>query len=174
MNKRLEESMDDRRATFSGSPIKRIVRRGATVVMVAGLAMAYPHGQAKGTAVDVQVYKQPGCGCCELWAQHMRKAGFRVTVAEAQDVDAMKRQHGIPVNLRSCHTSLVGGYKVEGHVPVDVVKRLLTEKPAVSGIAVPGMPIGSPGMEAGSRVEPYNVFAFDAQGRQPVFASVNK
>ena len=166
--------MDDRRATFSGSPIKRIVRRGATVVMVAGLAMAYPHGQAKGTAVDVQVYKQPGCGCCELWAQHMRKAGFRVTVAEAQDVDAMKRQHGIPVNLRSCHTSLVGGYKVEGHVPVDVVKRLLTEKPAVSGIAVPGMPIGSPGMEAGSRVEPYNVFAFDAQGRQPVFASVNK
>ena len=85
------------------------VRRSATVAMVAWLAMAYPHGQAKGNAVDVQVYKQPGCGCCEQWAQHMRKAGFRVTVAEAQDVDAMKRQHGIPINLRSCHTSLVGG-----------------------------------------------------------------
>jgi hypothetical protein len=163
MNVRLEESM-----------FQKVVRRSATVAIVAGLAMAHPRGQGTGTAVDVQVYKQPGCGCCELWAQHMRKAGFKVTVAEAQDVDAMKRQHGIPINLRSCHTSLIGGYKVEGHVPVDVVKRLLNEKPAVSGIAVPGMPIGSPGMEAGSRVEPYNVYSFDAQGRQPVFASVNK
>ena len=153
---------------------QKVTRGGAAVAMIGWLAMAQPHGQGKGTAVDVQVYKQPGCGCCELWAQHMRKAGFRVTVAEAQDVDAMKRQNGIPVNLRSCHTSLVGGYKVEGHVPVDAVKRLLAEKPSVSGIAVPGMPIGSPGMEAGSRVEPYDVFAFDAQGRQPVFVSVNK
>ena len=154
--------------------LEKMVRCGAAVAAAGWLAMAHPQGQAKGNAIDVQVYKQPGCGCCELWAQHMRKAGFRVTVAEAQDVDAMKRQNGIPVNLRSCHTSLVGGYKVEGHVPADVVKRLLTEKPSVSGIAVPGMPMGSPGMEAGSRVEPYDVYSFDAQGHQPVFASVNK
>jgi hypothetical protein len=163
MNERLEESM-----------LPKMVRCSAAVAAAAWLAMAHPQGQGKGNAIDVQVYKQPGCGCCELWAQHMRKAGFRVTVAEAQDVDAMKRQNGIPVNLRSCHTSLVGGYKVEGHVPADVVKRLLTEKPSVSGIAVPGMPMGSPGMEAGGRVEPYDVYSFDAQGRQPVFASVNK
>jgi hypothetical protein len=154
--------------------LPKMVRCSAAVAAAAWLAMAHPQGQGKGNAIDVQVYKQPGCGCCELWAQHMRKAGFRVTVAEAQDVDAMKRQNGIPVNLRSCHTSLVGGYKVEGHVPADIVKRLLTEKPNVSGIAVPGMPMGSPGMEAGGRVEPYDVYAFDAQGRQPVFASVNK
>src|SRR5215813_9904357 len=163
MNLRLEESM-----------FQKTVRFGAAAAAVVWLAMAHPQGQDKGNAVDVQVYKQPGCGCCELWAQHMRKARFRVTVAEAQDVDAMKRKNGIPVNLRSCHTSLVGSYKVEGHVPVDLVKRLLNEKPKVSGIAVPGMPMGSPGMEAGSRVEPYNVYSFDAQGRQPVFAAVNK
>jgi hypothetical protein len=105
----------------------------------------------------------------------MRAAGFRVTVAEAANVEEMKKLHGIPGNLRSCHTSIVGGYRVEGHVPVDHVRRLLTEKPAIAGIAVPGMPIGSPGMEMGSRVEPYDVIAFDAGGRQQrVFASVNK
>jgi len=86
----------------------------------------------------------------------------------------MKRRNGIPANLRSCHTSVVGSYRVEGHVPIDVVRRLLAEKPAVSGIAVPGMPIGSPGMESGSRVEPYDVIAFDAAGRQRVYGSVNR
>ncbi|OLC42288.1 MAG: hypothetical protein AUH43_22930 [Acidobacteria bacterium 13_1_40CM_65_14] len=89
-------------------------------------------------------------------------------------IGAMKRRNGIPANLRSCHTSVVGSYRVEGHVPIDVVRRLLAEKPAVSGIAVPGMPIGSPGMESGSRVEPYDVIAFDAAGRQRVYGSVNR
>jgi hypothetical protein len=153
------------------------MRQIAAIAFIAWLGTGHPHGQGKGAAplsVDVQVYKQPGCGCCELWARHMRAAGFRVTVTEASDVDAMKRRNGIPANLRSCHTSVVSGYRVEGHVPIDVVRRMLTEKPAVSGIAVPGMPIGSPGMESGGRGEPYDVVAFDAEGRQRVYASVNR
>ena len=152
------------------------MRQIAAIAFIAWLGTGHPHGQVTGasTLPHIQVSKQPGCGCCEQWAQHMRKAGFKVTVTEAADVDAMKRKNGIPDNLRSCHTSLVGNYRVEGHVPVDVVKKLLTEKPAVAGITVPGMPIGSPGMESGNRVEPYNVIAFDASGRQRVYASVNR
>ena len=147
------------------------------VAFIAWLGAGHPHSQGKPAAaevMDVHVYKQPGCGCCELWARHMRAAGFRVAVEEAPDFDGMKQRQGIPLNLRSCHTSVVGNYRVEGHVPVDVVRRLLSEKPAVSGIAVPGMPIGSPGMESGSRRDPYDVIAFDADGRQRVFASVNR
>jgi len=150
------------------------IRAAIIAAFVAWLGAGHPHGQVKPTAVDVQVYKQPGCGCCELWARHMRAAGFRFTVAEAADVEAMKRRNGIPINLRSCHTSVVGAYRVEGHVPADIVRRLLSEKPAVSGIGVPGMPIGSPGMESGSRRDAYDVIAFDADGRQRVFASVNR
>ena len=152
------------------------MRQIAAIAFIAWLGTGNPHGQSTPTPVlpDVKVEKQPGCGCCELWARHMRTAGFKVTVTEAADVDAMKRKNGIPDNLRSCHTSVVGNYRVEGHVPVDVVKKMLAEKPAVAGIAVAGMPIGSPGMEAGSRVEPYNVVSFDAQGRQRIYASISK
>ena len=153
-----------------------VMRQIAAIAFIAWLGTGNPHGQSAGAPAlpEVKVEKQPGCGCCELWARHMRTAGFKVTVTEAADVDAMKRKHGIPDNLRSCHTSVVGNYRVEGHVPVDVVKKMLAEKPAVAGIAVAGMPIGSPGMEAGSRVEPYNVVSFDAQGRQRIYASISK
>jgi hypothetical protein len=160
---------------------RQVARQTAIILIAVGwLGASHPHGQGRSAAVlsvpagDVQVYKQPGCGCCELWARHMRAAGFRVAVEEAADVEAMKRRHGIPVNLRSCHTSVIGTYRIEGHVPANVVRKLLSEKPAAAGIAVPGMPIGSPGMESGSRRDPYDVIAFDADGRQRVFTSVNK
>ncbi|HEV8346195.1 MAG TPA: DUF411 domain-containing protein [Vicinamibacterales bacterium] len=163
---------------------QRVARQTVIIATsVVWLGVGHPHGQGRSAAVlgvpsgDVQVYKQPGCGCCELWARHMRAAGFRVAVEEAADVEGMKRRHAIPINLRSCHTSVVGAsrvYRLEGHVPANIVRRLLSEKPAVAGIAVPGMPIGSPGMESGSRRDPYDVIAFDADGRQRVFTSVNK
>lgn len=119
-------------------------------------------------AADLTVYKSPTCGCCTKWVDHMRAAGFTVTVNDVKSVEPVKREHAVPTDMASCHTALVNGYVIEGHVPVDVVQRLLKERPKVSGIAVPGMPMGSPGME-GPRADNYNVFTFDADGRTAVY-----
>ena len=118
------------------------------------------------------VYKSPACGCCQNWIQHMRVAGFEAKVENVENIGAIKGTHGVSETLASCHTALVGGYVVEGHVPADVVKRLLKERPKVAGIAVPGMPIGSPGMEApDGRVQPYEILTFDREGKTTVYAS---
>jgi hypothetical protein len=118
----------------------------------------------------VTVYKSPTCGCCAKWVEHVKKAGFAVTVKDVPNVGEVKLANGVPVELASCHTALVGGYVVEGHVPADVMQKLLKEKPAVAGIAVAGMPMGSPGME-GSYSDRYNVVAFEKSGKQSVYAS---
>ena len=124
----------------------------------------------KGPAV--QVYKDPTCGCCSLWVEHLRKAGFSATVSDVDDIDAIKTKHGVPRQARSCHTAIVGGYVIEGHVPATDVQRLLKERPAVAGIGVAGMPIGSPGMEVASvKPQPYDVLAFTKAGEVTVFAS---
>lgn len=120
-------------------------------------------------ADEVVVYKSPTCGCCSKWVDHLRAAGFQTTTRDG-DVDAVKDRLGVPANLRSCHTGVVAGYVVEGHVPADVVKRLLRERPAGVGIAVPGMPLGSPGMEA-SRSERYDILLFQRNGSSRVYAS---
>ena len=119
----------------------------------------------------VEMTKHPQCGCCTAWADHLRAEGFEVEVTETRKMWGVKRLAGIPKDLDSCHTATVGGYVVEGHVPADDIKRLLSERPAVKGIAVPGMPIGSPGMEVGDRTEPYDVIAFDGEGETKVFQS---
>ncbi len=119
------------------------------------------------------VYKDPNCGCCSLWVEHAQKAGFTVRVADTHDLAGVKRDLGVPARLASCHTVVIGQFLVEGHVPADDVKRLLRERPAgVRGIAVPGMPIGSPGMEQGppSGYQRYDVIAFTATGQTSVFA----
>lgn len=120
----------------------------------------------------VTVYKTPTCGCCTAWVEHMEAAGFRLDVRDTLDLAPVKLENGVPNGLGSCHTARVGDYVVEGHVPAEDVKRLLAEKPAgVRGIAVPGMPIGSPGMEVQGRpADPYDVVAF-GDGGQQVFAS---
>jgi len=124
----------------------------------------------KGPAV--QVYKDPTCGCCSLWVEHLRKAGFSATVTDVADMAAIKTKHGVPSQARSCHTAVVDGYTIEGHVPAADVQRLLKERPRVVGIGVPGMPIGSPGMEVASvKPQPYDVLAFDKAGKTTVFAS---
>ena len=118
------------------------------------------------------VYRDPSCGCCEAWAEQAKGQGFAVTVIDRADMPAIKRQHGVPEELSSCHTAIVAGYAIEGHVPLADVRRLLVERPkGVRGLAVPGMPRGSPGMEMpdGSR-DPYQVMAFDAEGRASVFS----
>jgi hypothetical protein len=120
--------------------------------------------------VPVTVYKSPTCGCCGKWVEHMRANGFDVTVSDMPDVAPVKDKQGVPAALRSCHTAIVEGYAIEGHVPADLVKKLLQEKPKAAGLAVPGMPMGSPGMEGASK-DTYNVVMFDKAGKTSVYAT---
>lgn len=117
------------------------------------------------------VYRDPSCGCCEAWAGIARSAGYQVNVVDHPDMPAIKKQHSVPDELLSCHTTIIGGYAVEGHVPLADVQRLLNDKPTgIRGIAVAGMPLGSPGMEVpdGTK-QPFQVISFDAAGRTSVF-----
>lgn len=119
----------------------------------------------------ITVYKTPSCGCCRNWVDHVRQAGFQVEVHDTPDVQPIKTQEGVPQHLASCHTAKVGDYVIEGHVPAPLIRRLLEQKPEARGIAVAGMPMGSPGME-GPYSEPYDVVAFAHDGESWVFASV--
>jgi len=120
------------------------------------------------------VYKNASCGCCGIWVEHMRKAGFVVEVNDIDNLNPVKQRVGLPYGLGSCHTAEVGGYFVEGHVPAAEVQRLLAEKPAAKGLAVPGMPIGSPGMEQGDVKQPYEVFLVLNDGSTKVWAKYPK
>lgn len=120
----------------------------------------------------VLVYKTPTCGCCNGWIDHLREEGFTVDARDVTDIMAVKRDGGVPPTMSSCHTAIVDGYVVEGHVPADQLKRLLAERPQVAGIAVPGMPVGSPGME-GAGARPYQVLSFDHRGEAAVFAEID-
>lgn len=135
---------------------------------VALVASVAPTAQVK---TPITVYKTPTCGCCGKWVDHMRQNGFNPTVNDLPNLAAVKQSAGVPGNLQSCHTSTIEGYAIEGHVPADVVRQLLKEKPKVAGIAVPGMPIGSPGMEQPGRTDKYNIVAFGKDGTQKVYAS---
>jgi hypothetical protein len=118
----------------------------------------------------ITVYKSPTCGCCADWITHLRDNGLTVKVEERVNVGPVKRQVGVPKKLASCHTATVGGYVVEGHVPAEQIERLLRRKPSLRGVSVPGMPVGSPGMERGDYVEPYAVVGFTASGDTTVVA----
>jgi hypothetical protein len=130
-------------------------------------------GQASRPAAPMlSVFKTAMCGCCAKWVDHMRQNGFTVNVTDLGDLSNVKSQHGVPARLQSCHTAIVNGYVIEGHVPAADVKRLIATKPAVAGIAVPGMPAGSPGMEVpGIQPPPYQVISFDKRGAMAVFAT---
>lgn len=122
----------------------------------------------------VEVFKNPYCGCCEAWVEHLKQAGFAVKVNVVDDTGPVRRRHGIPDVLGSCHTAVVAGYALEGHVPAADIKRLLASRPPAAGLAVPGMPAGAPGMEVGSRKDPFDVVLVDRSGRTSVFASYNR
>ena len=120
----------------------------------------------------IDVYKSPTCTCCSKWVEHLRERGFTVRTTDTQDVASIKASHRVPPELQSCHTALVDDYVIEGHVPAADVQRLLAERPGITGLAVGGMPIGSPGMEMpGRQTQPYNVVAFDKSGETRVFAT---
>lgn len=148
------------------------LRRFSTWVRAAGLAAALAAAPAvHAFGEEVVVYKDPNCGCCGKWAEHMRSAGFSVKQIATTEMDDVKRGAGVPKTLGSCHTAKVGGYVIEGHVPAADVRRLLSEKPKVAGLSAPGMPMGSPGMEGPYPADKYNVVSFTADGRTEVFAA---
>ena len=154
----------------------RLTWVGGAIGLVAalGIAVAVFEGRSAEAARQsvIDVYKDPACGCCSLWVEHLRDHGFAVTARDTRDVAALKADSGVPREMQSCHTALVDGYVVEGHVPAEDVQRLLADRPAITGLAVPGMPIGSPGMEvAGMAPQPYDVMAFNEDGSAFVFAS---
>ena len=143
---------------------RRLVLRaaGASALAVVAACAAAERGDL------VTVYKSPTCGCCGDWVKHLRAEGFKVEAHDLDDVSPIRRRYGVPGALASCHTAIVGGYAIEGHVPASDIKRLLRERPNVIGLSVPGMVVGSPGMEQG-KPEPYETLAFDERGYR-VFA----
>lgn len=124
---------------------------------------------APALAAEITVYKSPTCGCCKEWVKHLQANGFKVTSKDVPDVVPYKEVNGVPPTLGACHTARVNGYTIEGHVPAADIQRLLKERPKVVGLAVPGMPTGSPGME-GAYKERYETLAFDRNGRTTVYA----
>ena len=119
---------------------------------------------------EMVIQKNAGCMCCNRWAAHLNEHGIATTIEEHPDLTSFKDAMEVPEDLRSCHTGLIDGYVVEGHVPVEDVLHMLEQRPPVRGISTPGMPIGSPGMESGDRMDPYEVIAFGGSGGQYVFA----
>ena len=137
------------------------------------MAFAALPALAANTLPPVEVFKNPSCGCCGAWVDHLKAAGFNVKVTMVDDTAVARKKYGLPDKFGSCHTAVVAGHVVEGHVAASDVKKLLAMKPVAVGIAVPGMPVGSPGMEMGSRKDPYQVLLVDKQGRERVFSSYN-
>lgn len=141
---------------------------GGLAIFVVSAMFWWPRVNTADTP-EITVYKSPTCGCCSKWIEHLREEGFKVTTHDRNDMNQIKQSYGVDYNLRSCHTATVQGYVVEGHVPGQDIRRLLEEKTAVAGLAVPGMPMGSPGME-GKHADPYDVIAFGKDGRQSIYA----
>jgi hypothetical protein len=166
----------DRRAFVAAAVQLGVAAVAATVGARALHAQPPARGGVTGTPTGaalppMTVYKDPNCGGCAEWVKHARKAGFAVTVRDTADMPSVKASFGIPSALESCHTARVGAYAIEGHVPADVILKLLRDQPAARGLAVPGMPMGSPGMEQGGMKDAYDVVLFDKAGKTRVFAS---
>ena len=142
------------------------------IALALALAATLGAVAAPTTAVPpaVIVYKSPSCGCCKAWMKHLEENGFKVTGKDMDNVQPIKDDLGVPGKLSSCHTAVVDGYVIEGHVPVEVIDRVLAERPAVAGVAVPGMPMGSQGMEMpGGQADHYDIVAFKASGESSVY-----
>jgi len=147
------------------------MKRREWMLKVAALAVAGIAGRAGAVELpEMLVYKSSTCGCCNDWVKHLRASGFTVRTTDVVDLDSVRARFGVPQRLASCHTAVIGGYIVEGHVPASAVKRVLAEKPSAVGISVAGMPTGSPGME-GLKQEPFSAVVFDERGRSKVFES---
>ncbi len=159
--------------------MKRIAQVLLTVGVFAlsgGASAAEPTSTASSASAlpKVEVHKSPSCGCCGAWVKHLERYGFEVATHNVDNLGPIKERVGVPHGKGSCHTAEVGGYFVEGHVPAEEIKRLLAEKPKAKGLTVPAMPIGSPGMESGDRVDPYEVLLVHEDGTTSVYAKYPK
>lgn len=165
-----------------GIAVRTVVTICLTIVMLGILLSNAPTSNAQAvfptyvtantqqtTVASATVYRSPECNCCGKWIDHLKTQGFEVEDFLTSDIDAVKQKYKVPDDLTSCHTAIVNGYVVEGHVPAQDIKRLLQEKPNVAGLSVPHMPVGTPGMEIGNQKDPYTVFSFDNKSRVEVF-----
>ncbi|MGY4288178.1 hypothetical protein ACVWXO_007398 [Bradyrhizobium sp. LM2.7] len=148
-----------------GEDAYQITRR-SLMGLIATVSVGASTTGARANEPAITVHKDPSCGCCSGWVQHLRDARFKLRVEETSDLESVRAQLGVPPELAACHTGEAGGYILEGHVPAAAVRRLLSEQPNIRGLAVPGMPVGSPGMEGG-RPQPYTVMSFGADGQRP-------
>jgi hypothetical protein len=139
------------------------------MLRVLAFVLAATPALAEEASRSVELFKTPGCGCCDGYAEHLRANGFDVTVREADDLARLTEAAGFPAPLQGCHTAMIDGYAVSGHVPVAQVERLLAERPAISGVSLPGMPVGTPGMP-GPKTETWTTYAVGADGEATVFA----
>jgi hypothetical protein len=139
----------------------------ASVAIAAGVGTLSLSGPTY--AAEFTVYKSPWCGCCSKWIDHLKASGHTVSTQDIESLDTVKKMAGVPEHLQSCHTAMVDGYVIEGHVPSKDIERLLAERPKAKGLAVPGMPAGSPGMEGGAP-DKYDVMLFNPDGSSDVFA----
>lgn len=154
---------------------KWLLSLGAVIItggVGAGIYTAVNSSQANTLspeALQITSYRSPTCGCCHAWVEHLQAEGFTVKDNVTENLETIKTENNVPQNFIACHTAVINGYVVEGHIPASDIKRLIKEKPDVAGIAVPGMPIGSPGMESGDMKEPYTVFTFTEEGETQVY-----
>ena len=123
----------------------------------------------KPTAPHASVYRSPDCSCCGGWMDHLKAQGFEIKDFPTPDIEVVKQKYNVPDNLQSCHTAIINGYVIEGHVPADDIKRLLEDSPNLLGLSVPQMPVGTPGMEIGNQKDPFTVFSFDRKSKVAVF-----
>jgi hypothetical protein len=143
--------------------------------LVALLLAACAAPAAEPTTRELLVYSSPSCGCCSNWVGYLEGHGYTVTVEHVTNLAAVKAEHNVPPTMQSCHTAVIDGYVIEGHVPVEDIERLLRERPDVVGIAVPGMPVNSPGMEVpDAPAQPFDVVTFDAAGNTAIYASYHQ
>ncbi|HEC15273.1 MAG TPA: DUF411 domain-containing protein [Sedimenticola sp.] len=148
----------------------RIWSSFAVALSIAGGAALWYQSAPEAAEAEITMYKSATCGCCKHWATHLRKAGFSVAALNRKDMNAIKAEYGVKSRLRSCHTAIVDGYVIEGHVPAADIRRLLREKPPILGLTAPGMPKKSPGMQPeGLPPKGYRVLSFDARGATSVF-----
>ena len=160
---------DGRAADLSNYKERAIMlSRRALLISVSALALT---GPAYAAPIPVMLYKSPDCGCCEGYADYLRHDGFAVTVNATNDFSEISRKAGIPAALQGCHTAVIGAYVVDGHVPVEAIRKLLAERPAIKAITLPGMPEGSPGM-TGDKTGPFTIYAIGKDGRSGVFMKV--
>ena len=145
------------------------MKRRNILVAITSLIVLAISSPSQSSGPLITVFKTPTCGCCGKWVEHLKANGFTVKVLEVNDTSAYERQYRVPRTMESCHTAIVNGYTIEGHVPGTEIKRLLNEKPKTVGLAVPGMPVGSPGMEA-AHSEAFSVLIFDESGHGSVYA----